>query len=239
MKKKITESQLRSIIAESVKIVLKEAYNPQDDIDAKEFMSWAMNSRSDVMQNIYEYYRASREGNESNASWYMDRILFAYANEKGCEESQLNTNAIEKAINEWGYYNYQEYDEGEDEGEDELEEGIVQKGVQGVKSFFGKGDSISPYNPITKSPKIVYKPMKRMNAGVKNFSMKGQYDDLETLIQQLSQIIDEKNIPTNITLAQFIGGKYNQGKFGTLTGRKFNRKSQGSKAQRQIYRNND
>lgn len=38
----------------------------------------------------------------------MDKILFAYADEKGCDESQLNTNAIEKAINEWGYYNYQE-----------------------------------------------------------------------------------------------------------------------------------
>ena len=117
MKKKITESQLRSIIAESVKKVLKEAYNPQDDIDAKEFMSWAMNSRSDVMQNIYGYYQASREGNESNANWYMDKILFAYADEKGCEESQLNTNAIEKAINEWGYYNYQE--------DDSLNEGAI------------------------------------------------------------------------------------------------------------------
>ena len=116
MKKKITESQLRSIIAESVKKVLKEAYNPQDDIDAKEFMSWAMNSRSDVMQNIYGYYQASREGNESDANWYMDKILFAYADEKGCEESQLNTNAIEKAINEWGYYNYQE--------DDSLNEGV-------------------------------------------------------------------------------------------------------------------
>lgn len=234
MKKKITESQLRSIIAESVKKVLKEAYNPQDDIDAKEFMSWAMNSRNDVMQNIYGYYQASREGNESDANWYMDKILFAYADEKGCEESQLNTNAIEKAINEWGYYNYQEYDEGEDE----LEEGIVQKGVQGVKSFFGKGDSISPYNPIDKGDGIVYEPSKRMKSGIKNFSMKGQYDDMETLIQQLSQIIDQKGIPTNITLAQFIGGKYNQGKFGTLTGRKYNRKSQGSKAQRNIYKGN-
>ena len=66
----------------------------------------------------------------------------------------------------------------------------------------------------------------RFNAAKKNFQTQGKLDDIQGLIQQLSQMVDNRQIDPNITVAQLIGGKYNKGRFGKMTGVQRNYQSQ-------------
>ena len=49
---------------------------------------------------------------------------------------------------------------------------------------------------------------------------------MQNLIKQLSQFIDAGQIDPNTTIAQLVGGKYNNNKFGRMTGKMNNRMSQ-------------
>ena len=60
----------------------------------------------------------------------------------------------------------------------------------------------------------------------KNYKLQGEYDNLQGLIKQLSQFIDAGEIDPNMTIAQLVGGKYNNNKFGKMTGKMNNRMSQ-------------
>ena len=59
-----------------------------------------------------------------------------------------------------------------------------------------------------------------------NWKTQGQLNDLNNLKQQLSQFIDDGKLNPNMTIAQLVGGKYNNNKFGKLSGMIGNRQAQ-------------
>lgn len=69
----------------------------------------------------------------------------------------------------------------------------------------------------------------RFQRAKSNYKLQGQYDDMNSLVQQLSKFIDAGKIDPNTTIAQLIGGKYNGNKFGRMTGKMNNRMSQMAK----------
>lgn len=66
----------------------------------------------------------------------------------------------------------------------------------------------------------------RFNAAKKNWNTQGELNDISNLQQMLIQMLDAKQISPNTTVAQLVGGKYNSGKFGTMTGMAANRRQQ-------------
>ena len=51
-------------------------------------------------------------------------------------------------------------------------------------------------------------------------------DNMSNLVNQLSQLLDARKINPQTTIAQLVGGKYNNNKFGTMSGMMGNQKSQ-------------
>lgn len=66
----------------------------------------------------------------------------------------------------------------------------------------------------------------RFQNAIKNYKLQDEYDNMQGLIKQLSQFIDAGQIDPNTTIAQLVGGKYNNNKFGRMTGKMNNRMSQ-------------
>lgn len=66
----------------------------------------------------------------------------------------------------------------------------------------------------------------RFNNAKKNWNSQGELNDINNLIQQLSQFVDNGKIDPQKTIAQLIGGKYNNNKFGSMSGVAANRKAQ-------------
>ena len=66
----------------------------------------------------------------------------------------------------------------------------------------------------------------RFQNAKKNWNTQGDLNGLNNLRQQLSKLLDTKQISPNTTVAQLVGGKYNNGKFGTMSGMAANRKGQ-------------
>lgn len=60
----------------------------------------------------------------------------------------------------------------------------------------------------------------------KNWNSQGELNGLQSLKDQLSQYLDAGQISPETTVAQLVGGKYNNNKFGKLSGQIANRKSQ-------------
>lgn len=69
----------------------------------------------------------------------------------------------------------------------------------------------------------------RFNVAKKNYSTQGELNNINNLISSLSAFVDNGQINPQMTIAQLIGGKYNNGKFGKMTGMRNNRMSQISK----------
>ena len=96
-------------------------------------------------------------------------------------------------------------------GASELEEGFLNQTKRAFCSVFNRnGDSLS----------------KRFTNAKKNWTVQGELDDLSNLQQQLIQLIDANQINPQMTIAQFIGGKYNNNRYGKLTSLIGNRQSQ-------------
>jgi len=105
----------------------------------------------------------------------------------------------ENAMNECG-----EMEEG-------LDEGFFNNLKTGTKTFFQKSG----------------KGLKdRFSDAKKNFATQGEYDELSDLTAKLSDLLDKRKINPNMTVGQLVGGKYNNNKFGTLSGMINNRKTQ-------------
>lgn len=66
----------------------------------------------------------------------------------------------------------------------------------------------------------------RFSAAKKNWNTQGELNGLNNLAQQLSQFVDAGQINPQMTIAQLIGGKYNNGKFGRMSGMTANRRGQ-------------
>ena len=66
----------------------------------------------------------------------------------------------------------------------------------------------------------------RWDNAKKNFNLQGEYDNIQKLIDDLSKFVDAGQIDPSKTVAQLIGGKYDNNKFGSMTGKMNNRMSQ-------------
>lgn len=67
---------------------------------------------------------------------------------------------------------------------------------------------------------------KRIQNAKKNWSTQGELNGLNSLQKQLMQLLDARKISPQTTVAQLVGGKYNNSKFGTITGMVGNRRGQ-------------
>ena len=63
------------------------------------------------------------------------------------------------------------------------------------------------------------------NAG-KNWNTQGELNNINNLASQLSAFVEAGQLNPNMTIAQLIGGKMNNNKFGRMSGMAANRKSQ-------------
>lgn len=66
----------------------------------------------------------------------------------------------------------------------------------------------------------------RMQNAKKNWNTQGDLNNINNLKQQLIQMLDARQISPQTTVAQLVGGKYNNNKFGTMTGMAANRMGQ-------------
>ena len=99
--------------------------------------------------------------------------------------------------------------------EDEMEEGWLGDKWNQVKSAAGtafQSGDMSMKN--------------RWNSAKKNWNTQGDLNGINNLQQQLTQMLDARQITPQATVAQLVGGKYNNNKFGTMTGMAANRKGQ-------------
>ena len=100
--------------------------------------------------------------------------------------------------------------------EEDMEEGWLnnkyKQGKQALKTAFQNSDNMSIRD--------------RWNNAKKNWSNQGELNNLNDLIQSISEFVDNGEIDPQTTIAQLIGGKYNHGRFGRMTGRAANRRNQ-------------
>ena len=100
--------------------------------------------------------------------------------------------------------------------EEDMEEGWLsnklKQGKQALKTAFQDSDEMSIRD--------------RWNNAKKNWSNQGELNNLNDLIQSISEFVDNGEIDPQTTIAQLIGGKYNHGRFGRMTGRAANRRNQ-------------
>ena len=100
--------------------------------------------------------------------------------------------------------------------EEDMEEGWLnnksKQGKQALKTAFQNSDEMSIRD--------------RWNNAKKNWSNQGELNNLNDLIQSISEFVDNGEIDPQTTIAQLIGGKYNNGRFGKMTGRAANRRNQ-------------
>ena len=69
----------------------------------------------------------------------------------------------------------------------------------------------------------------------KNWNSQGELNNMNNLIAQLTQLLDSRKITPETTVGQLVGGRYNNGKFGTMSGMQANRKAQISNRGGQSY----
>ena len=100
--------------------------------------------------------------------------------------------------------------------EEDMEEGWLsnkfKQGKQALKTAFQDSDEMSIRD--------------RWNNEKKNWNNQGELNNLNDLIQSISEFVDNGEIDPQTTIAQLIGGKYNHGRFGRMTGKAANRRNQ-------------
>ena len=100
--------------------------------------------------------------------------------------------------------------------EEDMAEGWLsnkfKQGKQALKTAFQDSDEMSIRD--------------RWNNAKKNWSNQGELNNLNDLIQSISEFVDNGEIDPQTTIAQLIGGKYNHGRFGRMTGKAANRRNQ-------------
>lgn len=66
----------------------------------------------------------------------------------------------------------------------------------------------------------------RLSQAKKNWNTQGDLNNINSLRQQLEQLLDAKQISPDTTVGQLVGGKYNNNRFGTMSGMAANRRGQ-------------
>ena len=89
------------------------------------------------------------------------------------------------------------------------DEGFMNQAITGAKTFFGAGNNGKGLKD-------------RFQSAKKNYNLQGQYDDLNSLLGKLKQYVADREIDPQMTVGQLIGGEYNKGKFGKMTGQSYN-----------------
>lgn len=119
-----------------------------------------------------------------------------------------------------------------------LTEGFLKNVTQGAKSFFGNGDAgkKNSKNQDLRSQNGGLNLGKRMNAAKVNYQMTKEGSKINDVIQFLEDMVDKKQLTPETTIADLIGGKLNNNKYGRLHAMRDNRTSRASKAQNDIYR---
>lgn len=97
--------------------------------------------------------------------------------------------------------------------EEETDEGFWNQAKTAGKTFFSKGSGDGSLKD-------------RFGRAKKNWTSQGEFDDMGKLKETLSAMLDRREISPNTTVAQLVGGKYNKGRFGTMTGVMGNRQAQ-------------
>lgn len=92
-----------------------------------------------------------------------------------------------------------------------LDEGFWNQTKSAAGTLFGKGNG----NLKT-----------RLSGARKNWSSQGELDDINGLRTQLTKLLDDRKITPETTVGQLVGGKYNNNKFGTMSGIAANRQAQ-------------
>ena len=65
-----------------------------------------------------------------------------------------------------------------------------------------------------------------MKKARKNWNTQGDLNGITNLQQQLTQMLDAHQTNPQTTVAQLVGGKYNNNRFGTMTGMAANSRGQ-------------
>ena len=121
--------------------------------------------------------------------------------------------------------------------ENEVEEGFGRNLMQGAKAFIGNGEAGKNGNFNRTNGGLNFG--KRFNAAKTNFQMTIEGDKIKDVISFLEDMVAEKKLSPDMTIAQLIGGKLNNNKYGTLYAMKDNRTSRTSKAMNDIYRSEE
>ena len=66
----------------------------------------------------------------------------------------------------------------------------------------------------------------RLSQAKKNWNTQGDLNNINSLRQQLEQLLDARQISPDTTVGQLVGGKYNNNRFGTMSGMAANRRGQ-------------
>lgn len=100
--------------------------------------------------------------------------------------------------------------------EQEMEEGWIGDKWNQAKSAFNTASHVQ--NGMSMKDKF--------SAVKKNWDTQGELNNLNNLIKLLSQFVDSGQLNPQMTIAQLIGDKYNNGKFGRMSAMTANRKAQ-------------
>ncbi len=138
------------------------------------------------------------------------------------QQIRLTENQFRAIIEESVKNIIREMQEGEDveslEGGEELEEGWLGDKFNQMKTAAGTLMQSSGDKKLGIAD--------RFKAAAKNWGTQGELNDLNTLRTMLSDLLDKRKISPNTTVGALVGGKYNNGKFGTMSAMAANRKGQ-------------
>ena len=132
------------------------------------------------------------------------------------ETVRINENQLRHIVAESVKRVIREMDEPDMMDEEEFDEGFWNQAKTAGKTFFSKGSGDGSLKD-------------RFGRAKKNWTSQGDYDDMENVKDTLSRMLDAREIDPQTTVAQLVGGKYNKGRFGTMTGVMGNRKAQMNK----------
>lgn len=128
-------------------------------------------------------------------------------------------------------------------GENELRQ-IIRESIYGMvgenaeeEDWFGDkwNQAKSAYQTATQNGGDGMSLRDRFNLARKNWDTQGDLNNLNNLRQQLQDLVDNRKIDPNTTIAQLLGGKYASGRFGRMSGMINNRRSQIAKHGGQAY----
>jgi len=254
---RLNESQLHRVIKESVKKVLKEGghlywkdENGVAHTNSKE--TWrGVPGTTYICHGEWSDPEVWYNGHEYNSDDIEDYMWERFKDEMEDEDSKQEfvnaTGQSGKIDNDnyeawlkwlgvsWIKATLDEFDANMHCDDDSLNEGFISNVTQGAKSFFGNGDAGKE-----KSGDFRHNGglnlRKRINAAKTNYQMTKEGGKINDVIQFLENLVANKQLSPQMTIAELIGGSLNNNKYGRLSAMRDNRTSRASRAMNDIYR---